>query len=320
MFSKGESIEVAISHEKEVLEGGVMPQLIKMYTQPNAEKRNSETTPEELPIQRKGPWRWENIEGVRKQNQEKSLRIPDLKAFNPTITSPPADLHTYPQENRTTLAQRLHAPMTQPRTLDALYPQRVPLRTKRSVRCRQCLDNGAPNILIKAQINPLKGDSSVRMNVGSWFKKKSLAYDNIPRIIALRLELGTEEFLVLLLTNPLEQAMKVEVLLENNESEEEKSFKVAVDEYDELAEIDFQLERKVQLKRTGEDSDYVLGRWRNKAAIRIRWQDILDRARGEREVEDEEAKDSRQYSTQFTCKVSLPDDQEMRHFAFMVSW
>lgn len=85
----------------------------------------------------------------------------------------------------TTIHQRLHNPSLQPSKIADLVPQRAGLRIKKSLRCRKCVSAGKPNIVVKSQINPLKGDSSLRTNVGSWYKKSSFAYNYVPRIFAL---------------------------------------------------------------------------------------------------------------------------------------
>ena len=51
-----------------------------------------------------------------------------------------------------------------------LYPCRKLLLTKRSLRCRACVNAARPGILLKPQINPLTGDSSMRAK-SAWWKK-----------------------------------------------------------------------------------------------------------------------------------------------------
>ncbi|RHZ00707.1 hypothetical protein DYB35_001482 [Aphanomyces astaci] len=61
-----------------------------------------------------------------------------------------------------TLAQRnLCTPLLQSRDVSALFPSRPDLRVKRSWRCVESLASGAPGILVKPQINPMTGDSSM---------------------------------------------------------------------------------------------------------------------------------------------------------------
>lgn len=50
-------------------------------------------------------------------------------------------------------------------------PLRMPLRSKKSRRCKLELVNGRPGILVKAKVNPLEGDSSLRSGHGQWWKK-----------------------------------------------------------------------------------------------------------------------------------------------------
>ena len=50
-------------------------------------------------------------------------------------------------------------------------PLRIPFRPKKSRRCRLELQNGRPGILVKSKVNPLEGDSSLRIGHGNWWKK-----------------------------------------------------------------------------------------------------------------------------------------------------
>jgi dynactin 4 len=53
----------------------------------------------------------------------------------------------------------------------ALLPLAVPLRPRKSRRCRAELAEGRPGILLKPKLNPLEGDSSLRTGHGQWWKK-----------------------------------------------------------------------------------------------------------------------------------------------------
>ena len=293
---------MGIQQDKERYNNNVMQRLIERYTTLSEQDHTISSAPEDkdvLPIHLQGPWRWEHVEEKRIRNQTAAFHIAEHETLG---ALPESEQAPCPTEERTTLAQRLHMPMTQPMRRSDLRPQRVPLRTKRSIRCRRCLDTGAPNILIKAQINPLKGDSSVRMNVGSWFKKKSLAFDHLPRIIALRTDEADE--LSLIVTNPLEYP--VELTLTSERSKD--SFSVRVNEYDELAEIDFQLDKRVQLDRDASEGDHVLGRWRNKAILTV----PID---GTTSAEDRaEARGIR-----FDCEVKHKGAEQPRRFAILIS-
>ena len=52
-----------------------------------------------------------------------------------------------------------------------LLPLSVPLRPRKSRRCRAELSEGKPGILLKPKLNPLEGDSSLRTGHGQWWKK-----------------------------------------------------------------------------------------------------------------------------------------------------
>lgn len=54
-----------------------------------------------------------------------------------------------------------------------LLPLPVPLRARRSRRCRAELASGRPGILVKPKLNPLEGDSSLRTGHGQWWRKVS---------------------------------------------------------------------------------------------------------------------------------------------------
>lgn len=50
-------------------------------------------------------------------------------------------------------------------------PLPIPLRPRKSRRCRAELADGRPGILVKPKLNPLEGDSSLRTSHGQWWKK-----------------------------------------------------------------------------------------------------------------------------------------------------
>ena len=56
-------------------------------------------------------------------------------------------------------------------SFDSLLPLPIPLRPRKSRRCRAELAEGRPGILIKPKLNPLEGDSSLRTGHGQWWKK-----------------------------------------------------------------------------------------------------------------------------------------------------
>lgn len=55
-----------------------------------------------------------------------------------------------------------------------LLPLPIPLRARRSRRCRAELALGRPGILVKPKLNPLEGDSSLRTGHGQWWRKVRL--------------------------------------------------------------------------------------------------------------------------------------------------
>ena len=56
-------------------------------------------------------------------------------------------------------------------SLQDLFPLPIPLRPRKSRRCRAELADGRPGILVKPKLNPLEGDSSLRTGHGQWWKK-----------------------------------------------------------------------------------------------------------------------------------------------------
>ena len=56
-------------------------------------------------------------------------------------------------------------------SLSDLLPLPVPLRPRKSRRCRAELAEGRPGILVKPKLNPLEGDTSLRTGHGQWWKK-----------------------------------------------------------------------------------------------------------------------------------------------------
>jgi hypothetical protein len=61
-------------------------------------------------------------------------------------------------------------------SMDALLPLAIPLRPRKSRRCRSELAEGRPGILLKPKLNPLEGDSSLRTGHGQWWKKVRFYY------------------------------------------------------------------------------------------------------------------------------------------------
>ncbi|KAI9921114.1 hypothetical protein PsorP6_002129 [Peronosclerospora sorghi] len=108
-----------------------------------------------------------------------------------------------------TLYQRLPNPLNQSREASELYPFRALLRVKRTWRCVESIERGTAGILVKPQISPMSGDSSLPVSA-SWFKKASLAAQYVPVVTFQRLpylgESGCIEC-ILLVENPLDDAI-----------------------------------------------------------------------------------------------------------------
>ena len=56
-------------------------------------------------------------------------------------------------------------------SIETLLPLSIPLRPRKSRRCRAELAESRPGILVKPKLNPLEGDSSLRTGHGQWWKK-----------------------------------------------------------------------------------------------------------------------------------------------------
>ncbi|KAE9310297.1 hypothetical protein PR003_g20299 [Phytophthora rubi] len=109
-----------------------------------------------------------------------------------------------------TLHQRLLNPLDQSREADRLFPFRPLLRVKRTWRCVESIERGTAGILVKPQISPMSGDSSLPVSA-SWFKKANLAAQYVPVVTFQRLpyraEAGGVVECVLLVENPLDDAI-----------------------------------------------------------------------------------------------------------------
>jgi dynactin-4 len=111
-----------------------------------------------------------------------------------------------------TLHQRLLNPLDQPRDADQLVPSRPLLRVKRTWRCVESIERGTAGILVKPQISPMSGDSSLPVS-SSWFKKANLAAQYVPVVTFQRLpykvgDSGNVEC-VLLVENLLDDAIRI---------------------------------------------------------------------------------------------------------------
>ncbi|GMF34675.1 unnamed protein product [Phytophthora fragariaefolia] len=111
-----------------------------------------------------------------------------------------------------TLHQRLLNPLDQSRRADQLFPSRPLLRVKRTWRCVESIERGSAGILVKPQISPMSGDSSLPVSA-SWFKKANLAAQYVPVVTFQRLpyyvEGGENVECVVLVENPLDDAIRI---------------------------------------------------------------------------------------------------------------
>ena len=76
-----------------------------------------------------------------------------------------------------------------------LLPLPMPLRPRKSRRCRAELKEGRPGILVKPKLNPLEGDTSLRSGHGQWWKKDSSAIHVIPKLTVVK-QVDKKHFLV----------------------------------------------------------------------------------------------------------------------------
>ncbi|TYZ60856.1 hypothetical protein PybrP1_011448 [[Pythium] brassicae (nom. inval.)] len=123
-----------------------------------------------------------------------------------------------------TLQQRLTNPLEQSRDVARLFPARPPLRVKRAWRCVESIERGSAGILVKPQISPMSGDSSLPVPA-SWFKKANLAVHYMPIVTLQALPTranGSRGFeCVLLVENPLDEAIRLVCRGASNASETE---------------------------------------------------------------------------------------------------
>uniref|UniRef100_M4B947 Dynactin subunit 4 n=1 Tax=Hyaloperonospora arabidopsidis (strain Emoy2) TaxID=559515 RepID=M4B947_HYAAE len=110
-----------------------------------------------------------------------------------------------------TLHQRLLHPLDQSREAAMVFPFRPLLRVKRTWRCVESIKRGTAGILVKPQISPMSGDSSLPVSA-SWFKKANLAAQFVPVVTFQRLPYRGDDGVVecvLLVENPLDDAIRI---------------------------------------------------------------------------------------------------------------
>ncbi|KDO19448.1 hypothetical protein SPRG_15353 [Saprolegnia parasitica CBS 223.65] len=125
-----------------------------------------------------------------------------------------------------TLHQRYRCnPLLQSRDVSALYPSRPDLRVKRSWRCVEAMAKNNPGILVKPQINPMTGDSSMVVSA-SWWKKATLGIHFVPNVTIQTL--WANDHCWLLLENPLEDDVVLTVVAKALASDDAAPFTPAV--------------------------------------------------------------------------------------------
>lgn len=111
-----------------------------------------------------------------------------------------------------TLQQRLLHPLEQPREASKVFLSRPPLRAKRTWRCIESIEKGSAGILVKPQISPMSGDSSLPVST-SWFKKANLAVHYLPIVTFQHLprrSQGSDAIeVVLFVENPLDDPIRL---------------------------------------------------------------------------------------------------------------
>lgn len=124
-----------------------------------------------------------------------------------------------------TLQQRLMNPLEQARDVNRVFPSRPLLRVKRTWRCVESIERGSAGILVKPQISPMSGDSSLPIPA-SWFKKANLAIHYMPIVtiqkLPYRLDASGGMECVLLIENPLDEAIRLVVRPMSSDLEEQE--------------------------------------------------------------------------------------------------
>lgn len=144
-----------------------------------------------------GGWSVESLEEAmmkRREEEKASVVAPLVKGINlqrlslgdaaTDVNDSPAP--TRPDAERGCGQAVLGPGMAASASMGKLYPLSVPLRPRKSRRCRAELAAGRTGILIKPKLNPLEGDSSLRSGHGQWWKKDSSAVHVVPRVRVVR--------------------------------------------------------------------------------------------------------------------------------------
>jgi len=116
-----------------------------------------------------GAWSVEALESALQEKAAKNIYSNNNLFENVTVqyldlTNPPKVLEKQFQDAPVRV-------LTCHNATNLLLPQPIPLKSRKSRRCRAELAEGKPGILVKPKLNPLEGDSSLRTGHGQWWKK-----------------------------------------------------------------------------------------------------------------------------------------------------
>eukprot|EP00941_MAST-03F_sp_MAST-3F-sp1_P005811 g5811.t1 len=175
-------------------------------------KRNSQRNSSRNNRSMKGIWKVDDVEEWRKNINDNlakppKLDVPDIfekgGKVNDKLESEKHLIAEKDISHLTCLHERLCYSLDQPIFRSKLFPQRKLLRVKCARRCRACVADGRPGILVQPEISPQHGDSSFRTSVGNWHKKQSLAWSYLPHLRIISFDNSMEEQAVILrLSNP----------------------------------------------------------------------------------------------------------------------
>lgn len=173
-----------------------------------------------------------NFEFIRIQAQLQKLcgeseltdrPLPISSTLTPTPASPSiptTSLLTHAITNSSLLLdlnQRILSGLNQPSLLSAALPPRLPLRSKRTLRCKKDVENSKMSILVQPKTFPLEGDSSLKIQRGKWWVKDSSAVHVVPRIVIKKLPdfqallRGEEQYLCVEISNPRDTGVNIRI-------------------------------------------------------------------------------------------------------------
>jgi dynactin-4 len=130
--------------------------------------------------------RQKNPNHIYKESTSENLRPWNMKALNESLETKAKKIDTSKGLGEAALKEVPHttsfSSVTSLLLSPAQLPLAIPLRARKSRRCRAELKEGRPGILVKPKLNPLEGDTSLRSGHGQWFKKDSSAILVVPRV------------------------------------------------------------------------------------------------------------------------------------------